>query len=483
MTLHVNFDNTYARLPERFFTRIDPTPVKSPRLLKLNTALAEELGLVTQDLQSEQGVAWMAGNSAAHGSEPLSQAYAGHQFGGWVPQLGDGRAHLLGEVIDRKGQRRDIQLKGSGRTPYSRMGDGRAWLGPVLREYIVSEAMHSFGIPTTRALAVVATGEDVLRETPLPGAVLTRVASSHIRVGTFQYFAARQDRDALQLLTDHAIARHHPEAVGASNPVLAFLGSVVAAQAELVAGWMALGFIHGVMNTDNTTISGETIDYGPCAFIDGYHPEKVFSSIDQFGRYAYRNQPDVLVWNLAQLASSLLPLIDDDTDKAVALATEAIHTFPSLYQAAWLTLFRAKLGLQRQEADDADLVQGLLDAMAGQLADFTNTFRALSEDDADDGFENPAAFAAWNDRYLARLAREDSDVAARHQRMRKANPAIIPRNHRIEEVIQAALSDDFDPFERLIAALARPFEIAESDRDLTQPPRPEEAVVRTFCGT
>src|SRR6056297_1759660 len=345
MGFQARFDNSYARLPARFYHRQPAEPVRAPAL-----------GLDPEALRSEAGVAVLAGNALPDGADPLAQAYAGHQFGGWNPQLGDGRALLIGEVVDRHGRRRDIQPKGSGRTPFSRMGDGRAWIGPVLREYIVSEAMHAMGVPTTRALAAVTTGERVLRERVLPGAVLTRVASSHVRVGTFQYFAARGDEEAVRLLSEHVIARHYPDATGA----LDLLTAVVAAQARLVARWMATGFIHGVMNTDNCAISGETIDYGPCAFMDAYSAGKVFSSIDVGGRYAYGNQPRIAAWNLAQFATCLLPLIDEDADAAVEQATEAVHTFPPVYEAAWLAAFRAKLGLTTEETEDAELITDLL---------------------------------------------------------------------------------------------------------------------------
>ncbi|MCX7644209.1 MAG: YdiU family protein [Rhodobacteraceae bacterium] len=501
MTLHMPFDNSYARLPERFYARLDPTPVAEPRLLKLNARLAADLGLDPEALARPEGVAMLAGNLVPAEAEPLAQAYAGHQFGGWVPQLGDGRAILLGEVVappgsPLAGRRFDLQLKGAGRTPFSRMGDGRAWLGPVLREYLVSEAMHALGIPTTRALAAVATGEWVLREDRLPGAVLTRVAASHIRVGTFQFFAARQDREALRLLTDHALARHYPHRVGDPVPALALLEETVAAQARLVALWMGVGFIHGVMNTDNTAVSGETIDYGPCAFMDSYHPATVFSSIDSFGRYAYANQPQIAVWNMAQLASALLPLIDADEARAVERATEAVHAFAPAYEAAWLDVFGRKIGLAEAGEADAPLIQDLLSAMADNRADFTRTFRALSslpeatgadgpaaDGPARDGFLDPAAFDSWASRWRARLAREPGGWAARQAIMRAANPALIPRNHRIEEAIRAALAGDLGPFERLDRALARPWEERPEDADLRRPPAEDEAVRRTFCGT
>ncbi|MEM8631138.1 MAG: YdiU family protein [Pseudomonadota bacterium] len=483
MALSIPFDNSYARLPERFYARGAPRPVAEPALIKLNRGLARELGLDPEALSSPDGVAMLAGNTLPDGASPISQVYAGHQFGGWVPQLGDGRAHLLGEVIDTEGRRRDIQLKGSGQTPFSRMGDGRAWLGPVLREYIVSEAMHALGVPTTRALAAVTTGETVAREAPFPGAVLTRVAASHIRVGTFQYFASREDTEALQLLTDHAITRHYPEVAEDALPALALLGAVVGAQARLVARWMSLGFIHGVMNTDNTTVSGETIDYGPCAFLDAYHPDKVFSSIDQFGRYAYKNQPDILIWNLAQLGGSLVPLIGPDEDKAVELALEVIHGFPDLYRAEWLRLFRTKLGLAEAEDNDAALIHDLLDRMAAGQADFTNTFRGLANGTTGQAFAAPDALDGWHPAYEARLTREARSAEERIAAMDAANPALIPRNHRVEEAISHAVSGDLAPFERLVAALSAPFSLAGKDSDLAAPPKDDERVLQTFCGT
>jgi uncharacterized protein YdiU (UPF0061 family) len=496
MSLHMPFDNSYARLPERFYARLDPTPVAEPRLLKLNGRLAADLGLDAEALARPEGVAILAGNVVPEGAEPLAQAYAGHQFGGWVPQLGDGRAILLGEVVappgsPLAGRRFDLQIKGAGRTPFSRMGDGRAWLGPVLREYLVSEAMHALGIPTTRALAAVATGEWVFREDRLPGAVLVRVAASHIRVGTFQFFAARRDVEALRLLTEHALARHYPDRSGDPVPALALLEEAVAAQARLVAAWMGVGFIHGVMNTDNSAVSGETIDYGPCAFMDAYHPETVFSSIDAYGRYAYANQPQIAVWNMAQLASALLPLIDGDETRAVERATEAVHSFAPAYEAAWLGVFGRKIGLANAGEGDAQLIQDLLSAMAANRADFTRTFRALArlpeapgaDGPARDEFLDPAAFDAWAARWRARLAREPGGWAARQEIMRAANPALIPRNHRIEQAIRAAVAGDLGPFERLDRALAQPWEERPEDEDLRRAPAEGEAVSRTFCGT
>ncbi|SIO23877.1 Uncharacterized conserved protein YdiU, UPF0061 family [Rhodovulum sp. ES.010] len=473
------FDNSYARLPDRFYVRQDPVPVRAPKLVKLNDGLARELGLDPDALASPDGVAVLAGNAVPAGAEPLAQAYAGHQFGGFVPQLGDGRAVLLGEVIDRAGRRRDIQLKGSGRTPFSRMGDGRAWLGPVMREYIVSEAMHALGIPTTRALAAVTTGEDVIREAVLPGAVLTRVAESHIRVGTFQFFAARRDTEGLKTLTEHAIARHYPDADGP----LALLDRVVAAQARLIAQWMGVGFIHGVMNTDNMSIAGETIDYGPCAFMDGYHPDTVYSSIDLHGRYAYARQADVGAWNIAQFASCLVPLIDPDQDTAIERASEALHRFPAAFRAAWLAVFRPKIGLAAEEEGDADLIHALLDLMAAERADFTNTFRALAGGAARGAFRDVDAFDLWAERWTARLAREADGQAAQTARMRAANPAVIPRNHRVEEAIQAGLGGDYAPFERLVSTLAQPFDDQPENSGLRAPPKPDQEVRQTFCGT
>ncbi|MEO1398271.1 MAG: YdiU family protein [Pseudomonadota bacterium] len=475
MTLGFAFDNTYAELPERFFTRMGPSAVESPSLLLLNKGLASLLDLDAQALCTAEGLAVLAGNAVPDGAAPLAQVYAGHQFGGFSPQLGDGRALLLGEVVGRDGIRRDIQLKGSGPTPYSRMGDGRAWLGPVLREYIVSEAMHALGVPTTRALAAVATGQTVMRETPLPGAVLTRVATSHIRVGTFQFFAARQDVEALQALTDHVIARHYPEAATA----LEMFDMVLERQAALVAEWMGLGFIHGVMNTDNTSIAGETIDYGPCAFMEAFNPGQVYSSIDQYGRYAYGRQPEILSWNLAQLATSLLPVIDSDRDAAVAQAQPVMETFPERFQEAWLRVFRRKLGLVSIQADDVDLIEGFLRIMVESKADFTNTFRALGSNSARDQFLDPEAFDAWEVRWTRRLSGEPNGLRAR---IETANPAVIPRNHLVEAAIEAAVDGDLAPTEALVAATDRPFQVPP-DPALIRPARADEAVQATFCGT
>ncbi|MBV0891677.1 YdiU family protein [Paracoccus sp. Z118] len=464
------FDNSYARLGPGFFSRTPPTPVGDPALVALNRPLAERLGLDAEWLSGPEGVAMLAGNAVPQGAEPIAQAYAGHQFGGLVPQLGDGRAVLLGEVLAPDGARFDIQLKGSGPTPFSRRGDGRAWLGPVLREYLVSEFMFAAGVPTTRALAAVTTGETVLRESALPGAVLTRVASSHVRVGTFEFFAIRGDAERLQQLADHVIARHYPGASGAMD----LLRAVVARQAETVAQWMALGFIHGVMNTDNMAVSGETIDYGPCAFMDGYHPDTVFSSIDRGGRYAWSEQPRVAVWNLAQLASCLIPVMGEE-QQAVAEATTIVHAFPELYQFAWLRRFGAKLGLSDPAPEDRALIERLLDVMAAQQADFTRVFRGLVTGEAAAEFTDPEPFKAWAADWRAR--NPDPDLAAR------ANPARIPRNHRIQQVIDAGVGGDFAPFHRLNEALALPFDARPEWDDLSLPPSAGQEVRVTFCGT
>ncbi|HWA88806.1 MAG TPA: YdiU family protein [Rhizomicrobium sp.] len=459
------FDNSYARLPERFFAKLPPTPVRAPKLVKLNDGLARELGLDPVRLASEEGVQFLAGNATLPGSEPIAMAYAGHQFGNFVPQLGDGRAILLGEVIDKTGARRDIQLKGSGRTPFSRGADGRAALGPVLREYIVGEAMAALGIPTTRSLAALLTGEGVWRETAQPGAILVRVAASHIRVGTFQFFAVRGDTDGVKLLADHVIARHYPDAKSYRE----LLEAVIARQASLVARWMGVGFIHGVMNTDNMTVSGETIDYGPCAFMDIYHPEKVFSSIDAGGRYAFANQPRIAQWNLARLAETLLPLLADNEDAAIAEANAALGTFLPKFEAAWHEVLAAKLGLEQMRAEDLQLAQELFDRMAAAEADFTVTFRRLT-----DGEE--LGFDDWQSRWQAR--------ADAKERMAGANPRFIPRNHRIEEAIRAAVdNDDFSAFETLVKVLARPFDDQPEHAAYADPPKPDEVVERTFCGT
>jgi uncharacterized protein YdiU (UPF0061 family) len=492
MTVHFPFQNTYAALPANFFARVAPTPVTSPRLIKLNRALALHLGLDPDRLDSPEGAEILAGKRLPEGADPIAMAYAGHQFGHFVPQLGDGRAILLGEVIDADGVRRDIQLKGSGPTPFSRRGDGRAALGPVLREYIVSEAMAALGIPTTRSLAAVMTGENVLRETPLPGAVLTRVASSHIRVGTFQYFAARGDTEGVRRLADHVIGRHYPEIADAERPYHALLEGVIARQAQLVARWLLVGFIHGVMNTDNTSVSGETIDYGPCAFMDQYDPATVFSSIDEQGRYAYANQPRIALWNLTRLAECLLPLLAAEQDKAIAEAQSALGEFAERFDSAYQSGLREKLGLFTAREGDPALAQDLLSAMAKNQADFTLTFRRLSDaafEPAGDQairqlFAEPAAYDEWSSRWRQRLDEEPQDPAHRRTAMRAVNPAFIPRNHRVEAVIEAAVSrDDFAPFEELVAVLSKPYQDQPAFARYADPPEPHQRVLQTFCGT
>lgn len=488
-----SFDNSYSRLPDRFFARLDPSPVRAPQLIRLNENLAEHLGLDSEQLSSPEGVEILAGNRIPEGAEPIAMAYAGHQFGNWVPQLGDGRAILLGEVIDKDGVRRDIQLKGSGLTPFSRMGDGRAVLGPVLREYIVGEAMAALGIPTTRALSVVTTGEQVAREQLLPGAVLTRVAQSHIRVGTFQFFYAKGDKEALSLLADHVIERHYPGASNSDRPYRALLDAVIERQAQLIARWQLVGFIHGVMNTDNMSIAGETIDYGPCAFIDTYHPETVYSSIDQMGRYAYVNQPPIAQWNLTVFAQSILPLLNENSDLAVAEAQDAINGFKVSFEKDYLAGMRAKLGLVNQHKNDAELAQGLLNCMAENKADFTLTFRRLCDVSTTDPntetavrelFRDPTVCDGWLRRWRERLDQESGSDEIRQRAMREVNPAFIPRSHLVEEVITAAtINTDFSPFDKLMTVLASPYEDRPEYTRYGIPPNPEQVVHQTFCGT
>ena len=488
------FQNTYARLPERFFARLHPTAVAAPELIQVNAALAAELGLDADALATPAGVAVLAGNRVAEGSEPLAQAYAGSQFGYFVPLLGDGRTNLLGELVARDGRRYDVQLKGSGRTPFSRAGDGRAALGPVLREYLLSEAMAALGVPTTRALAAVTTGERVGREGLLPGAILTRVAASHIRVGTFQYFAKRGDVDGIRTLADFAIARHYPDAAQSPKPYRALLDGVIGRQARLVAQWMHLGFIHGVMNTDNTSISGETIDYGPCAFLEAYDPNKVFSSIDQRGRYAYSNQPDAMHWNLTRLAESVLPLLvmEEGSDEAgLAAAYTALAAFGPQYEAARDAGFARKLGFMMKREGDDTLIEELLQRMAANAADFTQTFRRLAdaaEDSQADAtvrtlFADAAAYDTWAAQWRQRLNEEPAEPKARAAAMRAVSPAIIPRNHYVQAVIDAAVQrQDLGPFRDLLHATAKPFDEPQTGR-YTTPALPNECVLQTFCGT
>ncbi len=493
--MNIAFDNSYASLPERFYAHIAPTKVLAPRVVKVNHPLVELLGLDHAPFASPEAAQILAGNVVPDGAAALALAYAGHQFGGFVPQLGDGRAILLGEVVGVDGKRRDIQLKGAGRTPFSRGGDGRAALGPVLREYIVSEAMAALGIPTTRALAAVTTGEPVVREKALPGAVLTRVAASHIRVGTFEFFAARADREALKILTTYTLARHYPldpcANVKAQNDALRLLERVIETQTILVAAWLGVGFVHGVMNTDNTSISGETIDYGPCAFLDEYDPKKKFSSIDHAGRYAFGNQARIAQWNLARFAETLLPLIADDEEQAARLATEQLQRFPALFNTAYSRVMRAKLGLLRETENDQALAADLLERLASSHVDYTVFFRALcnaTEDSLADAhmaslFDQPAIFHTWAQAWRARLLLDDGTPEVRSLSMRRANPAFVPRNHRVEQAIAAGMAGDFEPFETLVRVLQRPFDDQPAFAYLAESPLPEERVTQTFCGT
>ncbi|MHA3915334.1 protein adenylyltransferase SelO [Halovulum sp. GXIMD14793] len=472
------FDNSYSRLPDRFYSRQSAADAPQPNLIVLNHPLADSLCLPVPNNKKDQA-RFFSGAALPDSAEPLAMAYAGHQFGQFNPQLGDGRALLIGEILDPDGQRFDIQMKGTGPTPFSRQGDGLAALGPVLREYLMSEAMHALGVPTTRALAAITTGQPVWRDTKLPGAILTRVASSHLRIGTFQYFAARQDLDALRALTDYAIDRHYPKAAEAARPALALLSAVTAAQARLIAHWMQIGFVHGVMNTDNCTISGETIDYGPCAFLDEYNPAKVFSSIDRQGRYAYQNQPVIGQWNLARLAEALLAMIDPDPQTAIDLATPVIEGFPTIYKTAWQNRLGAKFGISNPTPADGDVMVRFLDMLTKAEADFTLSFHHLSN--AVDGDAGPLCdlpgFAAWQKDWRSKLA---VDAASR---MATANPVLIPRNHWIEAVISAALNEDFSLFHEMLKACQTPFDPDMATSRFAAAPKPEERVFATFCGT
>lgn len=476
------FDNTYTRLPQTLWAPAQPAKVSAPRVSMLNSRLANELGLDFHRLSSETVANLFAGQDLPAGAQPIAQAYAGHQYGHFT-MLGDGRAILLGEHRTPTGQLVDIQLKGPGQTPYSRRGDGRAALGPMLREYLISEAMHALGIPTTRSLAVVTTGETVYRAAALRGAVLTRVAASHIRVGTFEYVTARQDFETLRILADYTIARHYPELSNASEKYRAFLRAVIDRQAALIAQWQQVGFIHGVMNTDNMAVSGETIDYGPCAFMNAYHPGTVFSSIDQHGRYAYGNQPSIAQWNLARFAEALLPLLDDDTDRAITIATEALNDFPAIYRRYWLAGLRRKLGLQTDEADDETLVQALRETMQSSGADWTNTFRDLSENRLTAARYQEAPFQEWHARWQQRLQREGALPADVSARMQAVNPAVIPRNHLVEEALTAAEEhDDLSVLQRLLEVLTAPY-IGGAEVARYQEPSPDDGQYQTFCGT
>jgi uncharacterized protein YdiU (UPF0061 family) len=487
---HFEFDNSYGRNLEGFYVPWNAAVVPAPELLILNQQLAEELGLDADALGSKAGVAILSGNTPPEGSLPLTQAYAGHQFGGFSAQLGDGRALLLGEMVDPNGKRRDLQLKGSGRTPFSRGGDGKAAIGPVLREYLIGEAMHALGIPTTRALAAVSTGELVERETSLPGAVLTRVAASHIRVGTFQFFAARGEIDKVRQLADYAIARHYPEVQKSENPYLAFFEAVVDAQASLIARWMHVGFIHGVMNTDNMTISGETIDYGPCAFMDNYAPDTVFSSIDAQGRYAFANQPVIAQWNLTRFAETLLPIVHEDEQQAARLLTNAVNAFPAVYLRHWMVGMCAKIGLTTEEDDDHDIVNALFATLEGQKVDYTLFFRNLSHAARGDFdsvrvlFDNPDEFDAWAIGWQGRLSHEDVASDVRAAAMNRVNPIYVPRNHKVEEALAAASNHgDLEPFKILLEALKFPFDERPKFNRLAEPAPADFGEYKTFCGT
>ncbi|RJX37163.1 YdiU family protein [Paenibacillus pinisoli] len=479
-----NFDNSYAGLPEMFYSRIEPNPVADPGLVVLNEPLAAALGLDAEALKSGEGVAAFAGNEMPEGSLPLAEAYAGHQFGHFT-MLGDGRAMLIGEQITPAGERFDIQLKGSGRTPYSRGGDGRAALGPMLREYIISEAMHGLGIPTTRSLAVVTTGEPVYRETVLPGAVLTRVAASHIRVGTFQYAAGGGTIDDLRALADYTWNRHYADADPGGNRYLALLKEVIKRQGELIAKWQLAGFIHGVMNTDNMALSGETIDYGPCAFMDAYDPATVFSSIDKQGRYAYGNQPNIAAWNLARLAEALLPLLHEEEEKAIELAEEAIKGFVDSFYSRWMNGMRAKLGLFHEEPEDELLVKALLDVMREHQADYTNTFKALTIGKLEDvAMSDVEGFREWHARWQERLSSQPESAEEARQLMMNSNPAVIPRNHRVEEALKAAVeTGDLSVMHKLIAVLRNPYAHTPEQEEYAALSEPSAHPYRTFCGT
>ncbi|WP_101756706.1 YdiU family protein [Oceanicoccus sp. KOV_DT_Chl] len=493
LTINISFDNSYIQVADTLFSRQLPTAVSQPDLIRINDALANFLSIDPAQLNTPAGIEVLAGNRIAEGSEPIATVYAAHQFGQWNPQLGDGRAILLGEVIGANGLRYDVQLKGSGPTPYSRGGDGRSPLGPVLREYIVSEAMYALGVPTTRSLAAVSSGDTVIREQGLPGAILTRVARSHIRIGTFQFFAAREDWDSVTRLADHVIARHYPDVLSAENPYLALLSAVIQAQAELIARWQSLGFIHGVMNTDNMLVGGETVDYGPCAFMDEYHAGRVYSSIDHNGRYAYGNQPAIAHWNLSWLAQSLLPLIHSDEETAVALVRAELDAFADIYQQYYECMMCQKIGLPVVSEKGNELVSELLALMQAHKMDFTLMFAGLADyldksgpapDSVANLFSLPAELQAWLQEWQYYLQQQSGvGLIAIQQQMRTVNPVYIPRNHLIEEVIQAANSGDLVPFHRLVDRLAHPFDYSIDDQIYALPPRPEQEVARTFCGT
>lgn len=482
--IKIKLENTYLKLPEMFYSKQRPSHVPKPKLVTFNYSLAEKLGLDSQYLESSEGVDILSGNRILEGTTPIAQAYAGHQFG-YFTMLGDGRAVLLGELITPKNERVDIQLKGSGETPYSRGGDGKAALGPMLREFIISEAMYGLGIPTTRSLAVVETGDTVIREKLLPGAVLTRIASSHIRVGTFQYIASYGKLDDLRALADYAIERHYKELINDDNKYIKFLKEVIKKQADLISKWQLVGFIHGVMNTDNVTISGETIDYGPCAFMDVYNPSTVFSSIDRSGRYAYGNQPNIGAWNLARFAESLLPLLSDDKDEAINLAQEAIAEYPEIFKGKWISGMRAKLGLFTEEAEDEQLIEGLLSIMNKYGADFTNTFRSLTIGNLDEmKMADEEGFKDWYKLWQQRLSKQDKTKEEVMKLMKNNNPSIIPRNHRVEEALDAAVkADDYSIMDKLLDVIKNPYEYSKEQEEYTSLPGPTKTPYRTFCGT
>ena len=478
-----NFDNTYIHLPKAFYTELSPVPVRKPEMVIFNAPLSTDMGLDFSGISTDVKAALFSGNIMPEGSEPLAQAYAGHQFGHFN-MLGDGRAIVWGEHITPSGQRLDIQFKGSGPTPYSRGADGRAVLGPMLREYIISEAMHALNIPTTRSLAVVTNGEKVYRETGLQGAILTRIASSHIRVGTFEYAALQQDKGIIQTLVDYTIDRHYPWIKEEQNKTLSLLKAVIEKQADLITHWMRVGFIHGVMNTDNMTLSGETIDYGPCAFMDAYDPRTVFSSIDHMGRYAYANQPDIAQWNLARLAETMLPLLDDEIEKAADTTEEAVNGFGALYKDKWLSMMRAKLGLFGARAEDESLITDLLDWMQRAGADYTNTFRHLTEEKPPQGKPyNDKTFKEWYTRWQAQLAKNTKPLKSSLSLMRANNPAVIPRNQKVEQVLGAATNGDLKPLKDLLTALQEPYKNRSDLKPYQSPPKQDERVYQTFCGT
>jgi uncharacterized protein YdiU (UPF0061 family) len=476
-------ESTYAELPQVLFSKSSPTPVRQPEVVIFNEKLADDIGLNLTGMSKEVRTDLFAGNFVPEGTEPFAQAYAGHQFGNFT-MLGDGRAIVLGEHHTPSGQRLDLQLKGSGRTPYSRGGDGRAALGPMLREYIISEAMHALGIPTTRSLAVVTTGEKVYRETELPGAILTRIASSHIRVGTFEFTSLQEDKKVTQALLDYLIDRHFPEIKEKENQPFALLEAVIHQQAELITHWMRVGFIHGVMNTDNMALSGETIDYGPCAFMDTFAPDTVFSSIDHKGRYAYANQPYIAQWNLARLAESLLPLMDGEKEEIIAMAEDLLNSFEQVYKNKWLSMMGSKLGLSRVDNEDEKLITDLLEWMHQNSTDFTNTFRDLSKEKLpEEELYKSKNFTNWRARWQDRIEKEELDWEASFALMKSVNPAVIPRNHKVEEALQAGEEGDITPFHNLISALDMPYEDGDHLLPYQAPPQPGEKVLQTFCGT